>query len=489
MKAIKSKRDTARRAGTVLAALGLFVATGSALPGCSGLHKTIQIFTGNGGRASGPVGEAEMAHFVSGVRSVRGNPESHYRLGTYHQERGRHLEALEEFQKSLLIDPGFLKAYKAMGVSYDFIGRHEHAVAAYRRVLEANPDDDAALNNLGYSLYLKGEYAEAIETFSKAIRLNPEARKYHSNLGRTLFEIGSYEEALAEFRRAFDEAGAQYYLAHFYYQKGLYEKAQYHYAKALAVNPMFRTAKKGLKAARQMARIHDAPAKDKEQEPTENVEVATAVEASAVMSPPKMRQLAPTAPPAVADEDRGGATQPRTEAAVSVPHPEITAAKSEESPTEGAPVKVSTPAPEQTAGPGHASSGMGDFVLARCHVKEQLGEKVTVLVFSRSEELKRTFEVELSNGSGEGALLSSLSSYLRKKGYERVCEGRDEVGNCNATQIYYQDGYLQPAYRVAKQIPGYQEMKKVSRIDGSSAKVRVVIGKDMLQHGKTLSDG
>ncbi len=46
-----------------------------------------------------------MNRFVGSVRASRGNPDAHYLLGDYHQGRGRHREAIEEFNKAIRIDP------------------------------------------------------------------------------------------------------------------------------------------------------------------------------------------------------------------------------------------------------------------------------------------------------------------------------------------------------------------------------------------------
>src|SRR5512137_1000743 len=64
-----------------------------------------------------PVREAEpgeVAAFVSQVRQVKGNPDSHYLLAVHYQQRGMHRKALEEFTKTVRIDPLYAKAYNGM---------------------------------------------------------------------------------------------------------------------------------------------------------------------------------------------------------------------------------------------------------------------------------------------------------------------------------------------------------------------------------------
>ena len=48
-----------------------------------------------------------MERFIGSVRAPLGNPDAHYLLGDYYQGRGRHRDAIEEFNKAIRIDPRF----------------------------------------------------------------------------------------------------------------------------------------------------------------------------------------------------------------------------------------------------------------------------------------------------------------------------------------------------------------------------------------------
>src|SRR5512136_2618890 len=62
------------------------------------------------GKSGGPQDDSDLLAFVSSIRPHPGNPDSHYLLAGYYQERGRHREAVEEFKKVLAIDPRYVKA-------------------------------------------------------------------------------------------------------------------------------------------------------------------------------------------------------------------------------------------------------------------------------------------------------------------------------------------------------------------------------------------
>jgi Flp pilus assembly protein TadD len=226
------------------------------LSGCSNLNNMLRWakFWDSGEKNAGPA-DKDVARFVSNVRPQPGNPDSHYLLACYHQERGRHREAIKEFQKVILIDPNYVEAYNGMGVSYDLLGDFSGAAGSYQKALKLNPGLDYVQNNLGYSYLLQGDFDEAITSFKKAIALNTRGGRFHNNLGLAYALKGQFDLATAEFKLAGDEARAYYNIAQFYYKKGLYDEAKSRYAMALTLDPSFTGARTNLEAASALGRI------------------------------------------------------------------------------------------------------------------------------------------------------------------------------------------------------------------------------------------
>lgn len=168
---------------------------------------TVKNFTGffgfmNMGRKQ--VTEKNLTTFAHTIRPVSGNPESHYLLARYYQERGNHSEAIIEFEKTLAIDPGNVKALNAMGVSYDYLKEFERASGCYQAALKLDPDSAGIYyNNMGQSLLLQGKYMPAIEAFKKAAACDKDFpnTRIHNNLGRAYALAGRYDLAVAEFER------------------------------------------------------------------------------------------------------------------------------------------------------------------------------------------------------------------------------------------------------------------------------------------------
>ena len=226
------------------------------LAGCSTVKNMIGwVNPWNSDKTKAGLASKDITQFVSNVRSNGGNPDSHYLLACYYQERGNHREALKEFDKVLIIDPNYVKAYNGMGVSYDLLGDFSRAIESYKSALKLNPDLDYVQNNLGYSYLLQGNPDEAMTAFEKAIALNDRDGRFHNNLGLAYAEKGLFNLALTEFKKAGDEAMAYYNMAQICLKKGLYDEAKSHYAMALNLNPSFTVIQSGLDAAHVLASI------------------------------------------------------------------------------------------------------------------------------------------------------------------------------------------------------------------------------------------
>ncbi len=170
-------------------------------------------------------------------QTAKGNPDSHYRLGLHYQQRDRHGEAIEEFTKSIIIDPGYFKAYNAMGISYDNLREFDKAVECYRTAMKLAPNEAYIYNNLGYSLILKGDYGSAKEILEKGVALSPLNEQLHNNLALAYAGISQYELALRELNRTGNAAGALFSLGEILTEKGREEQASVFFKAALSLDP------------------------------------------------------------------------------------------------------------------------------------------------------------------------------------------------------------------------------------------------------------
>jgi len=369
------------------------------------------------------------AQFLSTVRPYQGNPDSYYRLACFYQERGSHRKAIEEFEKVLSIDPSYFKAYNGMGISYDLLGNFPSAVKAYEAALLLNPSLDYVQNNLGYSLYLQGTLDGAIAAFKKAIALNEGERRFHNNLGVAYAEKGQSDLALAEFKLGGDEAKAYYNLAQFAYKKGLYNEAKSHYAQALKLNPSSSVFETGQEASNSLAAIFQ-PATKKAR-----------AEELVVPAPSTSKEIR------------------RQETGPSVPL----------SPTTSGGESTVLDSPEALT---QTAAGF---------------EKIREI--SKPKEFHKTVGIEISNGNGAERMARRVGNYLQQKGLKVVRYTNAHKFNYTGTRIFYRKGYQEAADQLAEQLPVFQNMEELRKLDRPNVQIKILIGRDLIPHNRLFKNG
>ena len=121
---------------------------------------------------TGKLSDDDIDVFLTKVRPANRFVETQYKTARFLQKRGKNRAAIEVLQEILSIDPQNVKAYNAVGISYDSLWDYDRAEAAYLAALKFQPDLDYIYNNLGFSYVLQGKYDLAIGAFQRAISLN-----------------------------------------------------------------------------------------------------------------------------------------------------------------------------------------------------------------------------------------------------------------------------------------------------------------------------
>lgn len=393
--------------------------------------------------------EAKIAQFFSNVRAHQGNPDSHYLLACYYQERGRYKEALEEFKKVLLIDPCYVKAYNGMGVSFDLLRDFPRAIESYEIALKLNPNLDYVQNNLGYSYLLQENFDEAITYFKKAIVLNDKDGRFHNNLGLAYAEKGQFDLALAEFRTAGDEANAHYNMAKLYFKKGLYDEAKSHYAMALNLNPSLTIVRTGLKAADALARVFQ-PISIKAEPKQLIIPDQPIIRIAEMKKPVASDQPATVKADAEKEVIHNKSTDEYVEAKelITINQPPIQMVKTE------------------------------DELVA-------LDQRAEIKQLSSFKDVR----IEISNGNGVNRMARKVGDYLKERGLKVTRLTNANSFNHAETRILYQKGFYEAADYTADQLPVIRNMEELKKFDRPNIKIKILIGKDLIPHHKLFKNG
>ncbi len=150
-------------------------------------------------------------------------------------------QAIEDYTKSLEINPKNADAFLNRGNAYYDKGKYDQAMADYNKVLEVNPRNADALVGRGNIYYSKIQYDQAISDYTKAIEIYPKYTEASYNRGLAYHAKGQYDQAISDYAKALevDPGYADAYLSRgdAYKIKGMYDEAISDYTKFLVMNP------------------------------------------------------------------------------------------------------------------------------------------------------------------------------------------------------------------------------------------------------------
>lgn len=118
------------------------------------------------------------------------NPDIYSDRGVVYLHKKQQVEAINDFNKALELQPEYGFRYAARAYARDFFGDTEGAIADYERAIELDPEDAVSYNNLGMLQEKIGFNKKAKENFERADRLS----KMENDLYRVMDELEHSEE-------------------------------------------------------------------------------------------------------------------------------------------------------------------------------------------------------------------------------------------------------------------------------------------------------
>jgi Flp pilus assembly protein TadD len=194
--------------------------------------------------------------------AAAGNPECwscHYNLGVEYALKGSTGAAIEQFQRSVDLNPDFDRSQNNLGSALLKAGREKEAVVHFEKAIAINDRIPEAHYNLGAILLRSGDADRAIEQMRETLALNPNLMEAHIYLAAALDQKGESADALAEYRAAVHldpkDALAQHDLGLALAKKGQGDEAIEHLRKAVELDPGYGQAHSDLGVA--LAQRHE----------------------------------------------------------------------------------------------------------------------------------------------------------------------------------------------------------------------------------------
>ena len=164
----------------------------------------------------------------------------YYNIGVTYLNMGKVDFALENFEKSLEINPSFVNAKEGVGRVLVQNGKNSEAVKYYEDILEKDGSNYTVGLLLGKLFVDLNDADRAQECFEQCIKSKPDLPDAYTELGRLFMAQKKYINAAKLYKKYIsireDDFNGHYNLAGCYYQTQEYKKAISEYQKAIMLN-------------------------------------------------------------------------------------------------------------------------------------------------------------------------------------------------------------------------------------------------------------
>jgi len=142
------------------------------------------------------------------AQSFNQEAEARFNVGLSHIREGRYDLAIDTIKQAIKSDPKNAFFYKGLGTAYAAKKRWSDAIEAYQKALVLNPYYVDVKNDLGTAYILSGKRDEGKKEFISLFSdpTNPTPELTARNLGQAYLEEKNYGEALNWFRTATSRA-------------------------------------------------------------------------------------------------------------------------------------------------------------------------------------------------------------------------------------------------------------------------------------------
>lgn len=353
--------------------------------------------------------------FWSKVRPRSNLVDAYRRLGGFYQKQGKHREAIAEFIKAIKANTDDASLYNSLAVSYDALKQYTFSEMAYKDAIALAPEQSYIYNNYGCSSLLRGDREAAVILFEKAASLDSKSRRIKNNLSMASYGVDKKKTTMA---------------------------------------PVLVVA-------------------DNSKETTSRV---------ASSSDDEGNWFTDLIDSTLAFFGFGGDDKNFDENIVSVDDNKVQEKDVEQS-------SVDTVVPIKTT-PLAATVENDRFLESHKQITEAIepplykpvSVKRKFVGITGNEQVvqsNRKVAIEVSNGNGVEGIAARTAAYFREQGQyvHRITNAKHF--HFKGSIIFYREGYLQDAYKIALMVPGYQEMKLVGSLGRPGVSVKLLLGEDI----------
>lgn len=164
-----------------------------------------------------------------------------YKQGIAQTRAGKFKEAVEFYEKAILLNPKYAQAYHELGYALLKLGKYKESVEASKEAITLKPKNPETYKNLASAYQSLNDLEKACENLGKVRDLMPNNFQAVSNLSKCYIQQGKNDEAIKSYKDAIRinprNANARYELGRLYNRLGRSEDAMDEYTELLKLNP------------------------------------------------------------------------------------------------------------------------------------------------------------------------------------------------------------------------------------------------------------
>jgi tetratricopeptide (TPR) repeat protein len=169
---------------------------------------------------TGHLGQARQ--LIKSLIPKKNTDELHNLLGQIEEKDGKFVEAANEFETAVHMDPSEENLFD-WGSEFLLHRTYEPAIDVFQQAIARYPDSPRLMIGLGMALYSRGKYDEAVKALLRASDLNPSDPRCYLFLSKAYDSSPNQaDEVIVRFRR-FSELRPDNALAQYYYAMSLWK--------------------------------------------------------------------------------------------------------------------------------------------------------------------------------------------------------------------------------------------------------------------------
>ena len=136
--------------------------------------------------------------------AFQNDPELHYIRGQLNYQRGNYKQAVEDYDKSQLINANWntYQLFLNRGIANDALSKPDLAVEDFTKAITADPNNAGGYLARGNILYNLAKYKESVDDFLKAETLNPDNSVISYNIGMSYYRGDDKASACKYFQKS-----------------------------------------------------------------------------------------------------------------------------------------------------------------------------------------------------------------------------------------------------------------------------------------------